>query len=214
LFGVKPGELGVNTETGQVSFDAYQARILAFEEETGKAFQFTAAELRNFVEALDALDKKAAAYTGLPPQYLSTSSDNPASADAIRASEARLVKTVERKNKIFGGAWEQAMRVAYKVMNGGDIPPEMFRMESIWRDPSTPTWAARADAAAKAYANGAGPVPRERTWIDMGYSIVERNQMRKWVEEDDKVLGALAGITTPGAPKPAATQTQTETTNG
>jgi hypothetical protein len=209
LFGVKPGELGVNSDTGQVSFDAYQARILAFEEETGKAFQFTAAELRNFVEALDALDKKAAAYTGLPPQYLSTSSDNPASADAIRASEARLVKTVERKNKIFGGAWEQAMRVAYKVMNGGDIPPEMFRMESIWRDPSTPTWAAKADAAAKAYANGQGVIPKEQARIDMGYSITAREDMRKWDEEEDKVLMALGNITAPGAPKPAAPQTQT-----
>ena len=65
IFGAKPKEVGVDSDTGQKLFDAYIARILAFEEAEGKAAQFSAAELRNFVDALDALDKKAAAYTGL-----------------------------------------------------------------------------------------------------------------------------------------------------
>lgn len=204
LFGVKPEELGVDPETGQTMFDAYLARILAFEDETAKAEQFSAAELRNFTDALDQIAKQVAAYTGLPPQYLSTASDNPASAEAIRASEARLVKTVERKNKIFGGAWEQAMRVAYKVMKGGaDIPPDYLRMETVWRDPSTPTYAAKADAAAKLYANGMGVIPQKRAWVDMGYTIAERLEMEKWVEEQNPMglLGALTGpVTGPGKP--------------
>jgi len=193
IFGVKPEDLGVDPDTGKQLFDAYMARILAFEDADAKATQFTAAELRNFVDALDALDRKAAAYTGLPPQYLSFSSDNPASAEAIKSSESRLVKTVERKNKIFGGAWEQAMRVAHLCVKGGDIPPEMFRLESVWRDPSTPTYAAKADAAAKLYANGTGVIPRERARIDMGYSITEREEMRQWDQEDNP-LGQLAGM--------------------
>jgi hypothetical protein len=193
IFGVKPEDLGVDPETGKQLFDAYMARILAFEDPDAKATQFSAAELRNFVDALDALDRKAAAYTGLPPQYLSFSSDNPASAEAIKSSESRLVKTVERKNKLFGGAWEQAMRVAYKVSKGGDVPPEMFRLESVWRDPSTPTYAAKADAAAKLYANGAGIIPRERARIDLGYSIAEREEMREWDAEENP-LGQLAGL--------------------
>ena len=77
LFGVKPQEIGVDPATGFSRYDAYMARILAFEEEQGKAFQFNAAELRNFCDALDQLDRKAAAYTGLPPQYISYSSANP-----------------------------------------------------------------------------------------------------------------------------------------
>ena len=71
LFGVKPEDLGINPETGEKLYDAYLARILGFEDPDAKAQQFSAAELRNFVDALDALDRKAAAYTGLPPQYLS-----------------------------------------------------------------------------------------------------------------------------------------------
>ena len=214
LFGVSPQELGADPETGRVNFDAYMARILAFADPDGKAQQFLAAELRNFVDALDALDKKAAAYTGLPPQYLSFSSQNPASAEAIKSSEARLVKTVERKNKIFGGSWEQAMRVAYKVMKGGDVPPDYYRMESIWRDPSTPTYAAKADAATKLYAGGLGVIPRERARIDLGYSVAERAEMEKW-DAKENPLGALGQIMSPpqagGNPTNAAKPTQTVT---
>lgn len=201
LFGVKPEDIGVDPETGEKLFDAYIARILAFEDADAKATQFTAAELRNFVEALDALDRKAAAYTGLPPQYLSTSSDNPASAEAIRSAESRLVKKCERKNKIFGGAWEQAMRIAYKAIKGGEIPPEYYRLETVWRDPSTPTYAAKADAATKLYANGMGVIPKERARVDMGYTIAERQEMTAWDEQELK-LGLANGLygQAPGGP--------------
>lgn len=181
IFGVSPQDLGVDPTTGEKLFDAYMAKIMAFEDPDAKAQQFSAAELRNFVDALDALDRKAAAYTGLPPQYLSYSSQNPASAEAIKSSEARLVKKVERKNLVFGGAWEQAMRIAVLAMKG-EVDAEMLRLETVWRDPSTPTYASKADAATKLYASGAGIIPLERARIDMGYTIAEREEMRAWDE--------------------------------
>lgn len=193
IFGIKPEEIGVDADTGQTLFDAYLARILAFEDADGKIQQFSAAELANFTNALDQIAKQVAAYTGLPPQYLSTASDNPASAEAIRAAESRLIKKVERKNLIFGGAWEEAMRIAYQMMRGGTVPPDMQRMEVIWRDPSTPTYAAKADAATKLYGNGVGVIPRERARIDMGYSIKEREEMRRWDEEEAALGLGLMG---------------------
>lgn len=199
IFGVKPEDLGVDPDTGQSFFDAYLARILAFEDAEAKAQQFSAAELRNFTDALQEIAKQVAAYTGLPPQYLSTASDNPASAEAIRSAESRLIKTVERKNVIFGGAWEEAMRVAYRVMKGGDVPPDYYRMESIWRDPSTPTYASKADAASKLYANGAGVIPKERARIDLGYTEAERAEMKKWDEEENP-LGLLSSLTGASGP--------------
>ncbi|KZM68840.1 phage portal protein [Nocardia terpenica] len=194
LFGVKAEDLGVEGDNPNAVMEAYLARIIAFEDHEAKAQQFQAAELRNFTEGLQELAKQAAAYTGLPPQYLSSSSDNPASAEAIKASESRLVKNAERKSKIFGGAWEQAMRVAYKVMNpGSDIPPEYYRMETVWRDPSTPTYAAKADAAAKLYNAGNGVIPKEQARIDMGYSIEQRLKMKEWDEEENP-MGQLASM--------------------
>ena len=202
LFGVKAEDIGVDPLTGEKLFDAYVARILAFEDPDAKAQQFNAAELRNFVEALDSLDRKAAAYTGLPPQYLSFNSQNPASAEAIKSSESRLVKKTERKNKLFGGAWEQAMRIAYRMAKGGDIPPDMFRMETVWRDPSTPTYTAKADAATKLYANGMGVIPKERARIDMGYTIAEREEMSAWDEQESPMNMLLGGAQKPAGQKP------------
>lgn len=193
IFGIKPEEIGVDAETGQTFFDAYLARILAFEDADGKIQQFSAAELSNFTNALDQIAKQVAAYTGLPPQYLSTAADNPASAEAIRAAESRLIKKVERKNSIFGGAWEEAMRLAWRMAKGGEVPPDMLRMETIWRDPSTPTYAAKADAASKLFANGTGVIPRERARIDMGYTVQEREEMRRWDEEEAALGLGLMG---------------------
>lgn len=207
LFGVKPQEIGVDPATSISRYDAYMARILAFEESTGTATQFSASELRNFCDALDQLDRKAAAYTGLPPQYISYSSDNPASAEAIEASESRLVKKAERKAVIFGGAWEQAMRIAVRVMGQAVLPPEYYRMETIWRDPSTPTYASKAAAATGLYAGGQGVIPKKRARYDMGYSVVEVDEMEQWdAIEMQGLLGAYAGTTPPdpGAnPSPA-----------
>ncbi|WP_255789984.1 phage portal protein [Mycobacteroides abscessus] len=183
FFGVDRGQL-TNVD-GNVASTAelYYGRMLTLSNKDAKSFEFSAADLRNFAEELNELAKQFAAYTGLPPQYLSFSSDNPASAEAIQASESRLVKTCERKARMFGGSWERAMRLATKVM-GKEVPEEYHRLETVWRDPSTPTISAKADAATKLYANGQGPVPKEQTRIDLGYTSEQRDQMREWDAED------------------------------
>jgi hypothetical protein len=134
----------------------------------------------------------------LPPQYLSYSSQNPASAEAIKSSESRLVLKVERKNAIFGGAWEQAMRIAVLAMRG-TVDPEMLRLESVWRDPSTPTYASKADAVTKLYANGAGIIPLTQARLDMGYSIAQIEQMQAWDNESNPMatLAQLYGRQAP-----------------
>jgi hypothetical protein len=72
----------------------------------------------------------------------------------------------------------------------------------VWRDPSTPTYAAKADAVTKLYANGAGVIGKERARIDLGYSIAEREEMRAWDAEENP-LGQLAGMYSEPKPKPA-----------
>lgn len=187
LFGVSGEDLGAQQAPmgdGMGHFDAYLARILAFEDPDAKAMQFNAAELMNFVSVLRELAKQAAAVTGLPPQYLSTASDNPASAEAIRAGESRLVKNAEGKSRVFGSAWEQAMRVAWMVMHPGkELPAEYHRMEAVWRDPATPTYASKADAVVKLFANGTGIIPLRQARLDMGYTLAQVDQMEIWDAE-------------------------------
>lgn len=203
LFGVDPEKVNDNPNNTAKTFSAYMARILAFDDADAKAHQFTAAELRNFTEVMDQIAKLAASYTGLPMGFFSLSSDNPASADAIRESEKRLVKKAERKQRIFGAAWEEAMRIALLIMDKS-IPEDAHQMEVVWRDPATPTFAAKADAVVKLATamtpDGRPLVPVERARIDLGYSEAERTQMEKW--DSVSPTKALAGLLSkPGSPQ-------------
>ena len=80
------------------------------------------------------------------------------------------------------------------LVTDGSVPAEAHRMESLWRDPATPTFAAKADAVTKLYNNGQGVIPKERARIDLGYSVEERKQMNEWDQESPMVqLAALYG---------------------
>ena len=115
--------------------------------------QFTEANLSNYVQALDAMTARAAALSGLPPHYFGQAGENPASADALRSSEAPLVKKVLRKQRVFGGSWERVMRLALLIRDGS-VPANTLSMETIWRSAETPTVAQKMDAAVKAVAAG------------------------------------------------------------
>jgi hypothetical protein len=96
-----------------------------------------------------------------------------ASADAIRSSEATLVPKARRRQRAFGGAWEDVMRLAVLVRDGVQRPG-MESLEVIWRDPETRTVAQAADAAVKKLAVG---VSREQILEDLGYSPVQIERM-------------------------------------
>lgn len=181
IFGVDESEFPVDVTQPGAAMEAYMARIMAFANEGAKATQFSASDLRNYVDALQELAKQVASYTGLPPQYLSFSSDNPASAEAIKSAESRLIKKVERKARLFGQSWEEAMRLGMLVIDG-TVPRDAYKLETVWRDPSTPTFAAKADGTTKLHA--AGIIPTEQARIDLGYSDIQRKEMQKMDKND------------------------------
>lgn len=181
----------------QTALDVYTSSYIVVEDPQAKAISLPSAELRNFTEAISHMLKLAAAYTGLPPQYLSYANDNPASAEAIRASESRLVRSCESLCAMFGSAWEQAMRLAKLVM-GSKLTVDDFRMETVWRDPGTPTFQAKADAIMKMWADGNGIITLEQARIDMGYTAEQRRQMRE--QDRESPLSQMASLYPSGAP--------------
>jgi hypothetical protein len=197
LFGVTKEQLLGSGPDAKTSFQAYMGRILMLPDGATSA-QFSAAELRNYGDALELLSKEASKYTGLPPQYLYFNSDNPASAEAIRSSETRLVKKSERKQRIFGGAWEQALRIAILMMDN-ELPADAHRLETVWRNPATPTFAAMADAVVKLVTattpSGDSVLPVEQGRIELGYSVEQRRQMRQW--DQDTPRNQLQKVLTP-----------------
>jgi hypothetical protein len=191
LFGVEKEAILQNQDPA-AQYKAYMAGILAFEDSEAKATQFSAAELSNYTGVLQELAKMAASYTGLPPQYLSFSSQTPASAEAIRSAESRLVKKAELKGAMFGNVWERVMRISALVMTG-TLDDTLRDIESILTDPSTPTYAAKADAAVK-LTGGKAIIPVKQARLDMKYTPAELEQMALWdAEEKTEYLGALLG---------------------
>jgi hypothetical protein len=185
-------------------------RLWVNEGDNVKFGQFPEAQLSNFHETINVLARLVAALTGLPPAFLGLATDQPPSADAIRASEARLVKRAERRQRAFGEAWERVMRLVLLVRDG-ELDPRTRKLETVWRDPATPTYAQKADAVVKLHASGI--LPTEQAWEDLGYSAVQRDRMRGMQDEaltrmtamDLHQLSTAQPEPTPSAPAPGDT---------
>jgi hypothetical protein len=162
------------------AMSALAGRMWANESRDVQFGQFPEAQLTNFHETINLLARLVSALTGLPPAFLGLATDQPPSADAIRAGEARLVKRAERRQRAFGEAWESIMRLVLLVRDGR-VDPRTRSLETVWRDPATPTFAQMADATTKLFA--AGLLPKEVAWERLGFSAVEIRRMRAMDEE-------------------------------
>ncbi|MFE6815244.1 phage portal protein [Streptomyces sp. NPDC057677] len=134
------------------AWETYIGRVLALErDEDGQVptvGAFAAHDPSGMTKIIDLYARIMATQLGLPPHMLGYTSDNPASADAIRSSEAMLVKKAERRIRRFGATHRDAMRLALWVRDG-EPPDRARRLETVWRNPATPTIAAQTDAAVK-----------------------------------------------------------------
>lgn len=134
------------------AWETYIGRVLALErDEDGnvpEVGQFMAHDPSGQTKIIDLYARIMATQLGLPPHMLGYTSDNPASADAIRSSEGMLVKKAERRIRRFSATHREAMRLALWVRDG-EPPEKSRRIETVWRNPATPTIAAQTDAAVK-----------------------------------------------------------------
>lgn len=181
VFGVSEGDMKAQDGSPVTKWEAYMGRFNALGDPEAKVVQLPAADLRNFTETLNAYARLVSSLTGLPAHYLGQSSENPASADAIRSAEARHVKRAERKCRVFGGAWEEVMRLGMLVIDGA-VPEEAERMESVFADPATPTYAQQVDAVVKL--SSAGLLPREAAWEELGWSPAKRQRYAELADGD------------------------------
>lgn len=131
--------------------------------------QFPAASPAPYVEQLQALTQLLAAEAALPRNYLGFVTANPASADAIRAEESRLVKRAERRQAVFGQSWMEVAELAV-LARYGELPAGFSSdVAPVWLDASTPTRAASADAVVKLVGAGVLPASGSTVLEDLGY---------------------------------------------
>lgn len=132
--------------------------------------QFSASDMTNFHNSIKLLASIAGTLYGLPAHYMAYTTDNPVSAEAILYSEARLVKRAERRQVTFGEPWEQGVRIGLDIM--GRDPSTAIKLETVWRDASTPTAASKVQAAVQALQVGLFDEEYARQFI--GMSIAAR----------------------------------------
>lgn len=126
---------------------AYIDHILLASDVDTKFGQFAAADLRQYVEALEAHIRHLAAITQTPPHYLLGSLVN-LSAEALAAAESGLQRKIREKREVLGEGYEQAMRLAALVL--GDEAAAMDTSSQVhWQDVESRSLAQTADALLK-----------------------------------------------------------------
>lgn len=180
-------------EVDESAFSPIAGRTWLAENPDVRFGEFSGSDLSGFTNAIESLTSHLAALSGLPASYFGLTSVNPASADAIRSSEATLVQKARRRMRAYGGAWEESLRLAVAIRDGR-FDPRLNRLETIWKDPESRTVAQSADAALKLVQGGL--VPIEQALEDLGYSpsqIERMKQMRRAEALDRAALGLLNG---------------------
>jgi hypothetical protein len=206
IFGAGPDDFQDQAGRPLSPTQVLMSRILAVPngpagEDPVRAHEFSSSSLTNFHETIAQLGRLASGLVGVDPSVMGfTAGDNPASADALRAREVRLIKRAERRQRAFGGGWEQAMRLVMRIQEG-DFDPAARRLETIWRDAATPTRAQAADAAAKLVA--ASLIPKQQAREDLGYTPGQQRRMDAWdkANADLDPLGQLTRDAGRGLPE-------------
>jgi len=163
------------------SWKSYLGRLLALErDENGEVpdiKEFAGASLESFFGMMRMLTQLMSSEIAVPSNYLGFTTDNPPSAEAINAMEARLVKRAERRQRMFGRAWTEVGRLAILVREGGALPKEATQIRPEWRDASTPTKSANSDAVSKLVGAGIIPAQSRVTWDLVGLSAEDQDRL-------------------------------------
>lgn len=166
-------ELTTDEDGNEVNPLPEGSRALIAEDAAAKFGQLAGGDLSGYRTAVDIILGQAMAVSALPSHYVGVTSSNPASADALRASEAALVARVEARSAAFGPSWERVADLTAAVASGGAV---QSRARVTWSDPATRSVAQQADAVVKLYASGI--LPASYALRRLGYSNGEVIEIR------------------------------------
>lgn len=164
--------------------------------------QFTPSSPQPYIDQVKMYSQLMSAETAIPAHYLGFVTDNPASAEAIQATESRLVMRAKDRQDSFGWSWAEAMRIALLIRDGG-LPETASQMHTLWKSPGTPTPAADTDAAIKKVQAGILPAGSRVVLEELGYSQVTIDRIESDAREAASG-GLVESIKTLAAGQPAA----------
>jgi hypothetical protein len=180
VLGAKPSDFQDASGNLKTAWETYFSSVWALVNSEAKVGQFDAADLKNFTTIVEHYAALVSSVSGLPIRYYGQNTANPPSEGSINADESRLIKRAERRERAWGGSWESAMRLVKRIQDG-DWNPDLASMETMWRDPSTPTRAQTADAVVKLASTEVGGLPilpLDMARAEIGWSATKRAQAR------------------------------------
>jgi hypothetical protein len=191
VLGVSKGDFVDSEGKPLPAWEAYFGSLWANQNADAKVGQLPGADLKNFHETVNHYGQLVSSVTGLPLRYLGQNSVNPAAEGAIRADESRLVLNVEGKNDNDGDGWAWVQGIAERFRTGEW--PRANQIKTEWFDAGTPTFAQKADALTKLYANGTGVIARESVQDELGWSQAKKDRDREYraFEVQDPYLARL-----------------------
>lgn len=145
-------------------------RAMIAEAPEAKFGQLAAADLAGYEASVRVMLGQIMAVSTLPAHYVGVFTDNPASADALRASEASLTARAEARQETFGRAWEKVAKLMIAVRDQVDLNA-IDDVTVFWSEAGTRSMAQEADAAVKLFE--VGLLPRAFTLRKLGYSDEE-----------------------------------------
>lgn len=165
-------------------------RAMVSESENTKFGQLPAADLGSYKASVDILLGQIMAVSALPSHYVGITSSNPASADALRASEASLTARAEARQDQFARSWEWVARLMVAVRTGKDV--ETVEASVKWADAATRSVAQEADAVVKLVT--AGILPPSIALERLGYSQADIVRIREAKRLESFDAAATIGI--------------------
>lgn len=157
-------------------FKAAVDRLWVIEDENVQVKEFGATDITPYLKAVEADIQHIGARTRTPSQYLLGEMVN-ISGDALKAAESGLVSKVRQRQRPFGEALEEAVRLALTA--AGDTR-DLTRIETIWQDPEYRTEGELVDALVKMSTLG---VPHEALWERWGATQTEIAQWQRLREQ-------------------------------
>jgi hypothetical protein len=108
-----------------------------------------ASELGNYTGAIAMAVQHLASRSSTPPHYFLAHSGNFPSGESLKAAETGLVSKVKRRQRHFGEAWEEVIRLAFVAQGKSDKANAARAAETIWADPESRSESEHIDAIIK-----------------------------------------------------------------
>lgn len=122
------------------------------EQAEAKFGQLPGADLSGYRTGVELVMQQIMAVTSLPAHMVGITTANPATAEALRASEVALASNAGSRIRVINRPMEWAVRLLVAVAEGVD--PSTVTVNLRWAEPTTRSVAAEADAAVKLHAEG------------------------------------------------------------